>query len=281
MTVPTTKRLRDLGDGAGPASRLGRLVRAIQAPPSLSREARARILRELRRRDDGPSPWSRRWLTLAVGVAGLLLFAAGAKALVAGAVARRPVRQIEHPSIRVAGVRAVPRPSVVSRKLESQLPAPVDQVPPPAVRAAAPAQPSVEEPVSPVGEESRMLARAIQKLRQEHDARGALVILDRYRARFPGGVLGAEAILVRLDALTSIGDVRSALATLDGLDISGARAAELWVARGELRSAEGRCREAIGDFDRALARRSAKEWQDRALRGRAACLRQLGQAAGR
>jgi hypothetical protein len=146
--------------------------------------------------------------------------------------------------------------------------------------AAAPGPAAAPEEPSLLAQESRVLTHVLDLLRTSHDYAGALATLDDYDARFPRGVLRREAAFARLDALTALGRTGQALALLDGIQIGGPRAIELLVLRGELRGAAHRYREAIDDFDRALARRTTPALSERALYGRASCRSGAGDAAG-
>jgi hypothetical protein len=132
--------------------------------------------------------------------------------------------------------------------------------------------------------ESQALGVALRKLRQNHDARGALAALEQYRTAFPNGHLGAEAGLIRVEALLALGDRAAALRLLDddAIDVTlghGPRARELLVLRGELRAAANRCAEAVGDLGRSLSATPHDAVDERALFARASCLSRLHQFA--
>jgi hypothetical protein len=134
-------------------------------------------------------------------------------------------------------------------------------------------------PVDDTASESQAVGVALRKLRQYHDPRGALDALEHYRAAFPNGRLGAEAGLVRVEALLALGDRAAALRLLDN-DASlghGPRARELLVLRGELRAWANRCAEAVGDFGRSLSATLRDAIDERALFARASCLSRLHQ----
>jgi hypothetical protein len=127
--------------------------------------------------------------------------------------------------------------------------------------------------------ESQAVGVALRKLRQNHDARGALAALEQYRASFPNGRLGAEAGLIRVEALLALGDRATALRMLDD-DAPlgpGPRARELLVLRGELRASANRCAEAVGDLGRSLSATPHDAVDERALFARASCLSRLHQ----
>lgn len=144
--------------------------------------------------------------------------------------------------------------------------------------AVAPSTPSGSTP-SQLGQESAALEPALIALRQKHDAKQALALLDQYRARFPRGALALEATTARLDALLLAGKRREALAVLDALPLERVgRRVELRLLRGELR-AEQSCKRALVDFELVL-QSGATPWAERALYGRAVCLLRSGDRAG-
>jgi hypothetical protein len=121
-----------------------------------------------------------------------------------------------------------------------------------------------------------MLGEAVARLRQRHDAAGALEALVAYDARFPRGTLRREADVARADALLLIGRNADALAVLRGLDLAPrGRDQELRVIRAEL-AAPRSCADAVADFDRVLAEAPAPALAERALHGRATCRARLG-----
>jgi tetratricopeptide (TPR) repeat protein len=176
-------------------------------------------------------------------------------------------------------------------------PAPVTPVPrvvplePPAPVAAevAPAAPPVRVRHAPTAErrlaydtttEAQLLGRALSRLRQDHDARGALKLLDQYASTFPRGVLASEALSARLEAVIQLDDREAALRLLDDRSaFAGRLGAEQLLTRAELRASAGRYADALVDFDRVLgplATAAAPGTLDRALYGRAVCLGHLG-----
>ena len=124
--------------------------------------------------------------------------------------------------------------------------------------------------------ETAALAAAVTALRRQADPRGALRLLDHAEARFPGGDLGIERAMLRAEALLALGDKKQALRVLDVLP-TGAAAfnRRLRVARGELRADQDRCAEAMADFQDVLSPALHDDEDERALRGRAVCLRKL------
>lgn len=149
---------------------------------------------------------------------------------------------------------------------------PTDTQPPPAAAA----------PGSALAAESAMLGRALTHLRQRHDAAEALAELDRYGARFPSGVLSAEAERTRVDALLTAGRLDEARGILARLTLgSGRRDLELRVIRAELTAgSRGSCAAALRDYEAALTESRGGTLGARALWGRAACKSRLGDDAG-
>ena len=136
---------------------------------------------------------------------------------------------------------------------------------------------SETQPGTVIAQEARLLGRALQSLRRDHDPRAALTNLDDYAARFPISVLGPEADITRVEALLALDRRQSALAVLDRLEIpSTTRGRELVVVRGELRVGDKRYAEAISDFTRTLADAGGDALSERALHGRIACYLAMG-----
>jgi len=152
------------------------------------------------------------------------------------------------------------------------------RVPAPAIAVRPRARPAADP--SRLAQETRLLAAALDQLRNRHDNAGALATLAEYDARFPKGLLRDEAALARLDARMALGQSAAALRQLDDAEIAGPRATELLVLRGELRAAAGRHRDAIRDFDRALAGPGSGRLYERALYGRASCRFRAGDRDG-
>jgi hypothetical protein len=127
-----------------------------------------------------------------------------------------------------------------------------------------------------LAQESTLLREALQSLRHDDDARGALDTLDEYDQRFPFGVLRPNAALVRIDATLALGRRDEARRLLEQIDLlQSPRRDELEVTRAELRS-PGDCRAALPDFSAVLARDPMAVIAERALRGRARCQITLG-----
>jgi tetratricopeptide (TPR) repeat protein len=136
---------------------------------------------------------------------------------------------------------------------------------------------------SSLAKESRLLARAIAKLRQEGNAVEALAILDEHRAEFAAsGVLLPEANATRIEALLRMGRHNQAMALLDAQPLTATGAGrEMLVARAELRADRGRRASALHDFDLLLHTDApADSVTERALYGRAVCRGKMGNWTG-
>ena len=148
--------------------------------------------------------------------------------------------------------------------------------PAPAPSLAPPAGPSA------LALESRLLASAISKLRQDGDPEGALGILDQHHAEFGAGALAPEANATRIEALLRLARNSQALALLDGQRLSAQGVGrEMLVARAELRADKGRGSAALQDFDQLLLP-SAKtdKVTERAVYGRPVCRAKAGDREG-
>jgi TolA-binding protein len=287
-------------DAAGDATeaRAAELLRVLQAPPPrLPPSARARIAAALdARAARAPATRALRWP--AAVTAALVLFAGGAVGAAWGlAPARRLIVRWLAPEV------AAPPPAAPKRVAEViHEPAPAPPVEPavqPALdEAAAPvAEPRRAHPAharaheapppseDPVVAESRLLASALQDLRQRRDPKGALAALDDYERRFPSGALAPEAAAARVDALLALGRRGEALARLEALPLDRLpRGAELRALRGELRAGRGELGAALDDFSAVLAMTGAQgappNVVERALYGRGSCRARLGDVAG-
>jgi hypothetical protein len=152
--------------------------------------------------------------------------------------------------------------------------------------ASPPAMPS--SPPTPTGpsalaKESRLLSRAIFKLRQEGEAEQALALLDQLRSEFgPQSTLAPEANATRLEALLRLQRHTQALALLDSQTLTTTGVGrEMLVARAELRAEKGRQTAARQDFDLVLAAGGSPDTvTERALYGRAVCRGKAGDWQG-
>ena len=178
-----------------------------------------------------------------------------------------------------------PRPAISRSALPVPVPVPVPAPAPPHTARPPRALPAIALRPSPapstLAVESALLHRALLRLRQDRDPRGALATLDEHRARFPqGGRLADEAAVARVEALLALDRRAEALDTLAALPLDAVgRGDELRVIRAELRSPSD-CPAAIRDFDHVLARPATAALAERALHGRAACRLALGETAG-
>jgi TolA-binding protein len=135
-------------------------------------------------------------------------------------------------------------------------------------------------PATAASEEIIALDQAIGLLRRRHDPGAALVALDSYLDRFPGGVLSREACFARVDALLKLDRSNEALAALEDLPLdTHGRSIELQVIRGELRS-RSECVRAEQDFSAVLTRGANLALVERALYGRGACRIKRGDKTG-
>jgi hypothetical protein len=304
-------RWRDLPPGAHPDDRrAAALVRSIGEPfmpgPAAMEAIRARV--ELRRGPRRVAALRRlTWVVVAGALVLGMTLGAAAHSWLSGRSALparpTPARGLAPAPQRRATALAPARaePAVALAAPAQAVAAPKTPAPPPARRAArrdpvvAAAAPAVVAPepepslaplvAAPVAEdavvsESRAVGLALRRLRQDHDARGALDALDRYRASFPNGGLGPEANLVRVEALLALDERVAALRLLDGLAVDGSPGSrQLLVLRGELRAAAGRCSEAAADLGGALSAAPRDAVDARALFARASCFSRLGQYA--
>jgi len=280
-------------------ARAADLADAVRAAPPLSPDALARIKADVLAR----RPVARRALPLGLRfalLAGVFLAsvatAKGTMLLWRYVVA--PAPQSPPARARLANVRpparaAAPAPEVVPLE-------PTTAADPPESAAAEPSEVAGEPAATPATRprraaapqrrlaqdtttEAQLVGRALARLRQDHDARGALALLDQYATTYPRGVLASEALSARLEAFLQLDDRASALRLLDGRSaFAGRLGAEQLLARAELRASAGRYADALGDFDRLLgpaAGAAAPGTLDRALYGRAVCLGHLGRDA--
>jgi ferric-dicitrate binding protein FerR (iron transport regulator) len=117
------------------------------------------------------------------------------------------------------------------------------------------------------------------KLAQPRDA---LATWQRYRARFPSGLLRIEADLSIVDALASLGDNRGALSEASAFlkrYPQTERRGEVARVAGDLSRAHGDCRAAVDFYSLVLASRPDAADADDAAFGRAACLHAQGAEA--
>jgi hypothetical protein len=277
------------------------LVRKIGEPTPLSDERMAAVRSRIVLRRGARRP-PRRFTPAFVTVALLVGATLGAAARgwmepLLGPIRARPGRE-ERPELpaprpsrkpRVSAVAArLPEPTVAPAIAPASVPsiAPAPAIAPPGPEAdppkGRPRRVPSRETMDPVqassgdSEETGLLALAIRRLRQGHDARGALAALDERAQKFRDGDLAAEADLVRVEALLALGDRAAALRLLEGTALAARpRARKALTLRGELRAADGRCAEAVADLEPAIGPRADPNLAERALFARASCLARL------
>ncbi len=113
--------------------------------------------------------------------------------------------------------------------------------------------------------------------------RQAVATWDRYRARYPGGLLRTEADLSVIEALSRTGDQARAL--VEARDFlqrhpNSERRSEVARLAGDLARERGDCAAAVALYDQALSSRPATDDADDASFHRAACLARAGDARG-
>jgi hypothetical protein len=181
--------------------------------------------------------------------------AAAARASVTEAsVGDRPAAPAPAPAV-AAGTAAAPL--VGSAAVEPpRLPppgfAPSSANPPAPLAASKPAPPE-----DPIAMENRSFMAVLARWHRDHDAPGALTMLELHEHRFPHGQMRLEARLLRAEILLQQGREREGLALLDGVALTGLpRGRELETVRGELRIKVGRCAEGRRDLAEVLAKGS-------------------------
>jgi TolA-binding protein len=154
----------------------------------------------------------------------------------------------------------------------------------PPAYATTPAAPSTAAAAEPgtdrLAGETRLLGQVLAELRRGGDPRRALTGLDTYAARYPDGLLAAEAARARVDALWLAGRLPETQAALGALALGpGARDRELRLIRAEL-NARTDCQGALADFAIVASEVRDGPLAERAAWGRAACRDRLGDVAG-
>ncbi len=284
--------------GDSDEAQAGALLRSAAVVPPFGAKNLAEVATRLRCRERHvPRTWS--WqIAIAVGLL-----------LCGGALSAGVLRILRGPSVGPplpAAPGSVPPSGPVRRRhgVVAPLPAPVPEPtpvapsvesPPPRLTTSvgklesAPGKALPEPSPAPLAnpsalaQESRLLAGAIHKLRQERNPGQALAMLDQHRARFGArGALEPEAEVTRIEALLRLGRHDQALELLDGQVLTATGVGrEMLVARAELRAEKGRCGAALNDFNLLLATEAAPDLvTERALYGRATCRAQQGDWAG-
>jgi hypothetical protein len=131
------------------------------------------------------------------------------------------------------------------------------------------------------GAEVQLFSSLVRSLKQERNPRAALDLIGQYQQRFPGGHFAGEVVVMKVEALQSLGRSNDALIVLRQSALEALpRSLELQLVRGELAAEAGQCREALADLERVLAARTPAVLSARALYARAACRLRLGDEAG-
>jgi hypothetical protein len=115
------------------------------------------------------------------------------------------------------------------------------------------------------------------------DPRRALATWERYRIRYPRGLLRTEADISVIEALARVGEEKRALGEAVAFleqHPGSERRAEVARVAGDLARQGGDCRAAIPLYDQTLSARPAREDADDATFHRAACLVALGDGRG-
>jgi len=269
--------------GDSSEAKAAELLQAMRQAPVPSAGAVARLAHETlasKRR----APARSRWVLVGV-VLGVALPAMGVVTAVyqnwarpdPGAVTpKKPAA----PPVKVAPVE--PEPPVPTESVQPAVVAPPVAPVPRVAKKPVPQKPKAELETA-LGLESRLLSSALRTLREAKDPRAALALLDDYESKFPHGVLRNEATATRLEAFLALGDRKSALELLVSFAPSGLsglpRGRELRVLRAELLADEGRCTEALADFEESLDASAADPLAERIMFGRASCWLTLGKRA--
>jgi hypothetical protein len=280
-------------DSASVEGRLGELFRSVEKPIPLSPAALAQV--HARLGSARHSSGMRRRVREAV-LAGVMLLAGSSLAVAGWGVNEWWTGRAGRPE------HALPSSAATTGALQaSKRSAP--QVAPQALPAAADEDtdsPDMAVPLAPRGfvarnadhssntapadsselaSESLALQAVLVKLRREHDAKGALALLDEYEPLFARGTLALEAQVARVDALLALGRQSEALAILNRLPLAHiGRGGELRLLRAELRAKDD-CGLALADFDVLVRRPLSAALAERALYGRAACEVRVGDSS--
>jgi hypothetical protein len=108
------------------------------------------------------------------------------------------------PAVPTPGARAELEVHDPAAPIVTASPAPAGTTAPPTRRPRS-ADPPVERSKDSLPRELSLLDRARRELTSHHPA-GALRLLDEYESSFPGGRLGAEASVLRIESLARAGD---------------------------------------------------------------------------
>jgi TolA-binding protein len=297
MTKPIVKapeRWTD-DDSASVEGRLGELFRSVEKPVPLSPAALARV--HARLGSARHSSGMRRRVREAV-LAGVMLLAGSSLAVAGWGVnewwtgrAERHERALQSgTSIAGTGTGALhaskrSAPQVAQQTSpaapEENTDGPDIAVPlaPRVARTADHGSNTAPADSSELASESLALQAVLVKLRREHDAKGALALLDQSQPLFARGTLALEAQVARVDALLALGRQGEALTILNHLPLAHiGRGGELRLLRAELRAKDD-CGLALADFDELVRRPLSPALAERALYGRAACEVRVGDSS--
>ena len=301
MAKPSAEALRRWAEEAASSddAPLAELFRAVDNPQPLSAAALARVHDRLGSKLASPVARRMRELVMAIGMvllgSSLALAGWGATEWVIGRSQEAPQPVPKAAAQSVARARSgahLPK----KNPLASAAPAAEEPAPASSSGSVAPLEPNVTQttatasvaprnispsPAEPsaLAAEALVLERALVKLRREHDAQGALAVLDESRALFAQGTLALEAQMARVDALLALERRSEALAILEQLPLAQiGRGGELRLIRAELR-ANADCARALTDFDALVTQALAAPLMERVLYGRAACELQVGDRA--
>jgi TolA-binding protein len=290
--MPIRHRWRAQPPGDSDEARAGTLLRSAAAVQPFGARNLAEVAARLRSRE---RHLSRKWAWQIAIAVGLLLFGGAVSAAVmhflrvASVGPALPDTPVSMPTSKTVRRRHM---LVAQPFVPAVLPAPEAPPVPGSTEEKSeslPVKASIESPPAPLAnpsalaQESRLLAGAIHKLRQERNPGRALAMLDQHRARFgANGALEPEAKVTRIEALLRLGRHDQALGLLDAQTLTAAGVGrEMLVARAELRAEKGRCGAALNDFNLLLAAEAPPDLvTQRAMYGRATCRAQQGDWAG-
>jgi hypothetical protein len=290
ITVRWSQSPREHG---APEDQAGALLQALRDTPPPDAAALSRTWSQLAPAVSSPPAASILGWHIATGVV-VATIAGGITAAVIAKHSLRPpapLRMSAQTSPRPATAPLPPPPATVPPASLAAPPAP-EELRPPAPRRAEPAPSSppgtpasrpaaAGEAEDPLALEARLLRRAVDELRVQHDGRAALATLDEYRSRFPRGTLAREASVARVETLLALGRRQEALALLDVTPLGSLpRSNELGMLHAELLAEAGRCREALPLLEAELAAAGPRATSERALYGRGHCRASLGDAQG-
>jgi tetratricopeptide (TPR) repeat protein len=265
---------RHESDSASAESAVGTAFRRVKEATEPSDEAADALARRLREPHHRARPAALVWrIAAATAVLISMCGAVGAARLIRRWRGLRA--QVEVPSAAPA-----PRPqhTRVARVVAAANEAPLVAAPAAVAVEGAPATRVATRSVVASRAESDLLVDAFRELRTQGDPSAALRVLDDYDRRFPSGVLRSEARTARAEALMVQDRRQEAFPLL--LDIAEGDPAltrDVRVTRGELLAENGRCVEAVRDFERALVVADDDTLGGRALYGRASCRLRAGE----